>query len=802
MKFNLIFILLAAFIPAFAQPGKTTVSGTAVDKITQQSIEFVNVLLLNAKDSSTVNGTITDKKGKFIFDDVLPGNYFISYSHIAYNGSATQQLNITGNQKNINLGIVQMNGGEKKLKEVVVTSKKTALNTSIDRKVYNVDQDILSTSGAASDILKNIPSVEVDIDGQISLRGSANVMILINGKLSPLMGKTRAEVLQSLPANSIERIEVITNPSARYRPDGTSGIINIVLKKNIKQGFNGSVTMNAGNKDRFNGNLAMSYNPGKLNLFGSYSLRRDNRNRKSKIDRTYFDSSGKADSYYYEPSTSGMRPLTHFATLGFDYSINERNSFGISGDYYYRKITRRDVQYKYTYDGQYNLIENYNRFRLDPEWENQKNVAAFVEHKFKKEDHELRLEFNHSTSDEVEANQYWNVYYVPARPVEYDNTRIRQLDNENQLTLDYTLPINESSKLEAGYDGSFNKKDLDFYGEYYDTAQKKFVKDIVKTNLFLYKESIQAVYLTYEKAFNAFGFSAGVRAEQVNISGRLVTIDSAIKNNYFKLYPTLHLSYEFDDDNELQLNYSRRINRPDPDELNPFPEYRDPRNLRAGNPKLLPEIINSVEFGYKWKNKKFSFVPSLYYRYKTNGFTELIKQIDDSTFLTTSQNLSKDQSAGLELIFSARAGKFFSGNISSNIFYNRIDATSLGYTGNKSIVSFSTNLNTTFTLTKNTMLQLSANYRSARLTPQGKVYPNYLANVGVRQDLLKKKLSITITLSDIFATNRYKTDFNTKFFNQYSLSRRDVRIFYIGASYRFGHTKKPKEQKMQFDAEQ
>ncbi len=801
MKFILILFSLLVFVPAFSQPGKIVVSGTVIDKIKQQPVEFVNVLLLNAKDSSTVNGTITDKKGKFIFDDVLAGNYFISYSHIGYKATATQPLNITGEQKNINLGIVEVNAGEKKLNEVIVTSKKTTLNTSIDRKVYNVDQDILSKSGAASDILKNIPSVEVDIDGNVSLRGSANVMILINGKLSPLMGKTRAEVLQSLPANSIERIEVITNPSARYRPDGTSGIINIVLKKNIKQGFNGSITANAGNKDRYNGNLALSYNPGKLNVFGSYSLRQDSRNRKNKIDRTYFDSSGKADSYYYEPSTSGMRPLTHFASLGFDYSINERNSFGISGNYYYRKITRRDVQYKYTYDRQYNLIDNYDRFRLDPEWENQKNFAVFVEHKFKKEDHELRLEFNHSTSDEVEANSYWNVYYVPARPVEYDNTRIRQLDNENQLTLDYTLPINESSKLEAGYDASFNTKDLDFYGEYYDTAQKKFIRDIVKTNLFLYKESIQAVYMTYEKSFKAFGFSAGLRAEQVNINGRLVTIDSLIKNNYFKLYPTLHLAYNFNDDNELQLNYSRRINRPDPDELNPFPEYRDPRNLRAGNPKLLPEIINSVEFGYKWQNKNFSFFPSLYYRYKTNGFTELIRQINDSTFLTTSENLSNDQSTGLELIFSAKAGKFFSGNISGNIFYNRIDATELGYAGSKSIVSFSTNLNTNFTITKNTMLQLSANYRSARLTPQGKVYPNYLANVGVRQDLLKKKLSITLTISDLFATNRYKTDFNTKFFNQSSLGRRDVRIFYVGASYRFGHTKKPKEQKIQFDAE-
>jgi outer membrane receptor protein involved in Fe transport len=329
------------------------------------------------------------------------------------------------------------------------------------------------------------------------------------------------------------------------------------------------------------------------------------------------------------------------------------------------------------------------------------------------------------------------------------------------------------------------------------------VKDIFKTNLFLYKESIQAVYLTYEKSFKAFGFSAGVRAEQVNIKGNLVTIDSLIQNNYFKLYPTLHLSYEIDDDNELQLNYSRRINRPDPDELNPFPEYRDPRNLRAGNPKLLPEMINSVEFGYKWKNKNYSFVPSIYYRYRTNGFTEVIKPINDSTLLITTENLSNDQSAGLELIFSAKAAKIFTGNISSNIFYNQIDASNLGYAQKKSIVSFSTNINTTFTVTKTTMVQVSGNYRSARLTPQGKQYARFVANMGLRQDMLKKKMALTLTLSDIFASGKDKRDFNTTYLNQTAVGTRDVQIFYIGFSYRFGKTpKQSKEQKLQFEGDQ
>lgn len=803
MRFIYFFVFLLSINPLLAQPGKTNVTGTIVDQTSRQPIEFVTVVLLNKKDSTTIKGTITDKKGEFIIKEILPGNYLIRYSYIGYNNFTAQELKITGTQKNTNLGIVELSSDAKKLNEVVVATTKTTLNTSIDRKVYNVDQDIMSKSGAASDILKNIPSVEVDIDGQVSLRGSADVMILINGKLSPLMGKTRAEVLQSLPANSIERIEVITNPSARYRPDGTSGIINIVLKKNIKPGWNGTVTANAGNKDRYNGNISLNYNPGKMNLFGSYSLRQDNRKRTNKIDRIYFDSAGKLSSYYNETNISKLRPVTHFANLGLDYNFNAQNSFGISADYFDRKLTRHDVINKFTYNDQQTLIENYDRFRYDPEFEKQTNVTAFFERKFKKEDHELRVEFNNSISTEAEDNHYWNVYYLPARPTDLDNTLIKLKDNESQLTIDYTLPINESSSMELGYDGSFLKEDLDFYGEYYDTAQRIFIKDAVKTNLFLYKESVQAIYVTYQKSFEAFGFSVGLRAEQVNLKGNLVTIDSLIQNNYFKLYPTLHLSYEIDDDNELQLNYSRRINRPDPDELNPFPEYRDPRNLYAGNPKLLPEIINSVEFGYKWKNKNYSFVPSIYYRYRTNGFTEVIKPINDSTLLTTSENLSNDQSAGLELIFSAKAKKFFSGNLSGNIFYNQIDASNLGYAQNKSIVSFSANMNTTFTVTKTSMIQLSGNYRSARLTPQGKVYPRFVANMGLRQDMLKKKLALTLTVSDLFASGKDKRDLNSQYLNQNSLGRRDVQIFYIGVSYRFGKTiKQPKEEKLQFDTEQ
>jgi outer membrane receptor protein involved in Fe transport len=794
---GLIAVLIAVSISSFTQ---TILSGSVLDKANRQPIEFASISLLQLKDSNVVQGTTTDKKGKFTLD-VKPGNYTLQCTFIGYNKIKTTSFVIAMGTAKYNVGELQLEQGGGKLNEVKVTATSRAtLNTSIDRKTYNVENDIMSKSGSASDILKNVPSVEVDIDGNVSLRGSGDVMILINGKPSPLMGRTRSEVLQQLPANSIERIEVITNPSARYRPDGVSGIINIVLKKNIRNGFNGTVTANAGNSERYNGNVNLNYKPKNLNLFGSYSIRQDARKRYNNIDRTNFDTTSHLPaSYYSQVINSFSHPVANIVNGGVDYTINSHNAVGASGTYYYRKQTRNDVTANLTYNSSKNLAGDYNRLRYDPEFEKQENGTFYFQHQFPKEDHELRVEFNTSNEDEVEDNHYTNVYRLPLKVSSMDNTLIKQGTSENQLTIDYSNPLTEDSKLEAGYDRLYDKVDLNFYGEYFDINQNRFVKDAVKSNQFIYTDDIHALYATYQKSFEKFGYSVGIRAEQAFTKGHLVTIDSFVNNDYFNIYPTIHLSYKLSEQHELQLNYSKRVHRPEADELNPFPEYQDPRNLHAGNPKLLPEIIHSIEFGYKFQNKVFSFVPSVYYRNKQNGFTSVIVPLNDTTLLSTSQNLSKDQSAGLELIFSVKASKWVSANWSTNVFYNKIDASNLGYLGNKSIYSMTSSFTANITFTKTTMMQVSSNYRSARLTPQGKLYPSIVVNTGIRQDLLKKKMSVTLTASDLFQSLRQRNDLETPYLKQTSFNRRDGLIVYLGVSYRFGVTTKQKEEKLQFD---
>jgi len=799
IKWKFFFLVVASSmsLSLFCQPKNGTITGRVLDKSTQLPVELVNVSLFSEKDSA-VKTEVTDKSGNYFFKDIGQGSYRLRFSYTGVVITETKRFSISPGQSAIELGVTEINLA-KALAEVVVTGKKSILRTSIDRKVYEVSQDLMSKSGSASDILKTIPHVHVEIEGNVSLRGSGEVMILINGRPSPLMGRNRAEVLQQFPANTIERIEVITNPSSRFRPDGTSGIINIVLKKNTIKGFTGTIIGNAGNRERYNGSISLNYKKGHFNSFLTYSIRQDERNRYNELDRVYFDTAGKISGYYRENGRSKARPLSHLWRGGMDYSVDSLNTIGIAASYLPSGLTRNDLLQR-TYTDMNNLLTGQSdRTRNAPATEYEKDVTMYWQHNFKKEDQELRVEATASSQAEDEKNYYNNRYYYPSRRALPDNNWVNQVEKNQQVTIDYVNPVAEDSKWELGYAGSFIQQDIDFYVEDYDTLQNKFIPNRLRSNRFLYDESVHAGYATYQHRVNAFSFSLGLRAEQADTKVNLLTLDSVIRNRYFQVYPTIHVALELEK-GELQLNYSRRVNRPDGDEMNPFPEYIDPLNLRAGNPRLLPEYIHSVELGYQLKGKQFSFVPSIYYRYKYNAFTTVTKRFNDTVLLTTRENLSNDRSAGIELILSANPGKFFSSNLSANIFYNTIQADNLGILQKKSIVSFSTNFNSSFTFSPTTQLQVNCNYRSARQTAQGKFFPTFVVNAGARQDLFKKKLAITLTVSDLLKTLRQKVALNTAFLQQTAVTTRDARILYLGLSYRFGGVaKKPAAEKMQFD---
>ena len=461
---------------------------------------------------------------------------------------------------------------------------------------------------------------------------------------------------------------------------------------------------------------------------------------------------------------------------------------------------RNDISSSIYTNGLGGVTESYDRNRYDNEFEKEYDYSIYYEHRFSNEDQKIRTEFTGSHAPEQEDNHYTNIYYYPAIPTQYDNTLIKQTEDINQLTIEYSNPISETTNLEAGYEGNFNKNDFDFYSEYFDTTQNKFIKNVNQTSRFIYNENIHAVYATYDHSFGSFGFQEGLRIEQSIGKANLVTNDSSFSKKYFNLYPTLHISYNFSDLTKLQASYSRRVRRPESDDINPFPEYQDPRNIRAGNPNLLPEYIHSLELGFNYQTDEYSILPSLYYRYNSNSFTRVTQLINDTTSLTTEENLSNDQSAGFELICSASIKNLLTINANTDVFYDQIDASNLGYSNKKSIISWSGSGTLNMNVTKTLMLQFNSNYRSARLTPQGEFRPRFVVNLGARQEFLDGKLSLLMTVSDLFNSLKREININTVALIESSIATRDSRIFYLGLSYNFGSkSKKTKDTQLKYE---
>jgi len=795
----LIGVLLTSFAHSAQQITNGSITGKTVENSTKTPIERANVLLFKAEDGSQVSGTTTDKNGIFNFYNLPNGSYYLKISFIGFETLTTRLFTIK-NEK-YDLGTLAITVSPIVMGNVEVTAEKETFNNSIDRKVYNVEKDILSQTGSASDLLQNIPSVSVDVDGNVSLRGAGNVTIFINGKPSLLMRKNSAVALQQMPANTIERIEVITNPSAKYKPDGVGGIINIVLKKESRSGLNGTVIANAGNLNRYNANATVNYNPGKINLFGSYGVRRNNSPRIYIDSRVKKDSLNQVTSYYDNTSSSSVKPVAHIANLGLDYSINDKNKFSLSGDYFYQDSYHTQNSQTTFRDGMRQITTDFTADRTNDEYEKEYEINSNYEHNFDKEDHVLNFELNYSGYDEKEDNHYDEIYTAPGFSNALRHILVKKGGHLVEFYAEYTYPIDEETELEAGYVGEFMRDDIRYLGEDYDQQTSQWITDFNKTNRFLFHQDIHALYATFGHSIEDFSFLAGLRAEQALITSNLVTSDSTIPNNYFKLYPTLHLAYDVGDNHEFQFNYSRRVRRADSDEHNPFAEYSDPRNMEAGNPKIKPEQIHSVEFGYHLKQKHFSILPTVYYRYKYDAFTEIRQFVNETTMLTTFANLSTDRSAGMEFIVSGDLKKYLSLNFNADAFYQVIDASNLGYSDQKSTVSWNAKLAANLHVASSNLIQINAYYRSARLTPQGKRLPSFLLNLGMRQVLFNQKASLTLTVSDVFKSLKWRRRIDTSILYEETESKRNSQIIYLGFTYRFGKSANKEKEKEEFKFE-
>ncbi len=773
--------------------------GTVTDAGANRSVEFVAVTLKQT-DGTMVQSTVTDARGKFTLEKVLPGDYTVAYNLVGADGRTSARFSVVAESARLDLGRLSLGEPVVKMEKFEVQAKPVALLNAIDRKVYRVGQEIQSATGSASDLLQNIPSVQVDIDGNVSLRGSDNVMILVNGRTSTLMGRSRAEVLQQLPADSIEKIEVITNPSAKYKPDGTAGIINIVLKQKREGRFSAVANAAVGTNDRYNAGASINYNAGAVGLFGSASVRQDDRERRGSDVRTIVDPATGATIRAEKTTLEHSRPLSRLVRAGAEYSVDDHNKVGLTGNFNRRTFERHATDYNVVRDGRGTITAEFDRTRLDPEFEESHEGKATWQHKFADEDHELNFEFKSSSTRELEDNRYTNVFRAPMQSPTRDNTLIKNANRGQESVVEYTRPLGDEAKFEAGYTVTSDRLDQDFGVARFNAGTGQFVTDVTQSNRFALASDIHAFYATYGRTFGKFGLLAGLRPEIATVTSHLLNTGVTVPNDYTRIYPSLHLSYHLTDKHEFQLNYSHRVHRPEADELNPFPEYADPFNLRAGNPKLLPEDIHSVEAGYSFKQDDTSLTSTIYHRYLYHGFTTITRSLGGGVLLTTRENLSESRSTGLELTANTELGKIASLNFSSNTFFNTIDASNLGFSTRKSDVSWTAKLGASFRLPKATLIQFNTNYTSSRLTPQGSRRPTFVGNLSVRHDLLQKKAAVVLTISDLFNSLKESSRLDTPLLKQEIVRRRSARIVYLGFIYNFGKpVKKEKDDALKFD---
>ena len=780
--------------------GEGAIAGTVVEESSNHAIQYATVALESAKDKRVLRTIATDASGAFSFESVPLGQYVLAYSLVGGEAQETVPFALDGQHRVHKTGALTINTENGvKMAKIDVSSRKEAFYNSIDRKVYNVGKEIQSANGSASELMQNIPSVQVDIDGNVSLRGSSSVLILIDGRPSTLMGANRAAVLEQMPADTIDRIEVITNPSAKYKPDGTSGIINIVLKKKHDPGYASTVRMGVGNDRRYSASISGNYNPGKYNLYGTYSLRQDDRVRTATDDRTHLDQATNTVIGTKQTTIERARPLSHIGQVGIDYKASDDNKIGAVARYNYRGFTRYSTEHDQSFDSNGTLTKSYDRLRVDPEVERDAELKTTFQHSFAKEGEELNIELQGSDHKEQEDNHYTNVYLNPLLKDGFDNKRITQKEKSTELLAEYVYPMENDGKFETGYSREGSKLDGEHFGTLFDPLAGVFVLDPVATNRFIFNQTIHSLYGTFGRPWGKFGFLTGLRLEQSYIDTNQVTSNLVNSQNYFRVYPTLHLSYELSDVSQLQLNYSRRVRRPESDDLNPYPEYQDPFNLRAGNPKLMPEDIHSLEAGYHYKKEATSYLAGVYFRQLYHGMTQVTRYIDSATLLTTKENLAQNRSGGIELAATREIGKV-SVNGSANIYYSQIDASNLGFSSRRSTVTWDAKLSANYQLSKATFFQFNSNFTAKRLTPQGYRFPTYVANFGIKHELKDKKTSLVLTVSDLFNSYKERSIIDIPGLHDETTRRRTSRIVYAGIVYNLGKVSKKKDDSLQYDS--
>ncbi|MFD3001415.1 TonB-dependent receptor domain-containing protein [Pontibacter toksunensis] len=785
-RLSIFLFFLLSPLALLAQDGTALgrVTGTVVQGPQKTPLGFANVVLLTPHDSSLVTGATTDISGKFVLERVPFGSYTLRVSIVGYPTKFVSNVAVSQDNPTVALNNVAMGAANTRLSEVEITAERELVEYDLDKRVVNVSQDISAESGTVADVLQNVPSVTVDIDGNVSLRGSSNVTILVDGKRTSLANLS----MDQIPANLIESIEIVTNPSSKYDPEGTSGVINLILKEDKNLGLNGTATVNVGTFENYNTSINLNYGLGKLSLNGGYDFRHRTRPGVSSTFTTYY---GDSLDYTYLDQVRERQSLdiNHNFRLGADYQLSPKHA--ISASAFYRTDYEEDtgdLLYRFLGEDR-GLIGT--RTRQTEEGEEGYNMDLNLGYRqtFEREGQELTADLVYTNNADDEESE-WVDQNMEVLTRQYTLTN----DKNRRFTAqaDYVHPFSENSNLEAGFRSSLQRLDEDasFYDYNYEVGQFLFNDTI--SNRFVYDEHVHSLYANYSNKFRSISYQFGLRAEQTLTTADQRTQDMVYENDYFSLFPSLFVTHDINDDNKVQFSYSRRINRPRSRFLNPFVDRSDRFDVDFGNPQLNPEFINSLELGYLKYWGSSSFNVSTFYRHTTDQIQRLRRPAvvteDGETFTrleTTFINLASGASYGVEFAGTHTVGNWWRLNGSLSGFRTDLNDSQGDTELSNSQFSWNTRVNSTMTVWKDLDIQANAFYRAPMATIQGRREQLFSADLGLRKDVLDKRGTVMLRVSDIFNTRQWNfVSFEEGVFRSESNNRRQSRIIYVGFTYR------------------
>lgn len=818
--FLLSIIILFAYNSLNATSDKNiTVKGKVIDAETKQPLEYATISFYSLTQNKIVDGVITNTEGEFNLK-VAKDTYNIKIEYISYKPFIINNKKIT---ENLDLGTISLQLNLETLDAVEVVAERTTVEIKLDKKIYNIGKDLTTAGGTISDALNNVPSVSVNIEGGISLRGNENVKILINGKPSAMAGFGDTNVLSQLPAEAIERVEVITSPSARYDAEGTAGILNIILRQKETLGFNGSLNLTVGNPDNLGISTNINYRTEKFNLFSNLGFRYFNSPRNSFSDAEYFNvDPGDFDRIIEDEKVERLN-RNYNASLGMEYFLSKKTS--LTGTLFYRYGEDRDTSINNSdrfING--NLDEQTQRIEKQNEDGNNFQFAINYITKFDNAGHELTVDIQIESGSE-EQFTYYNEDYIftnktNTEPFQIENIAQNEDDKEYLFQVDYVKPIGKNSRFEAGCRGNFENSVTNYLLEQENLSTGDLEINDALSNIFDYTENVNAFYTQYGTKFGDFSFLLGLRLENTQLKGKIDSrltaselevfygfpIDTDFNNNYLGLFPTLNLIYNLsgesnNSEESITFGYNRRINRPRGWFINPFPSRSSRTNVFQGNPNLSPVFASAFDLGYLKRWEELTLTTSVYYQYETDSFERIEENTGEQTsdgidiIRTIPVNLSTNKRTGAELGLLYNPAKWLRLNSSFNFFQFNTEGEFNGRDYSAKNTSWFARFSSKVTLPSKIDWQTNAFYRAARQSAQGENQGIFSLDLAFSKEIFNDNATISLNVRDLLNSRKGKSLTTTDTYRRYREFQWRQRQINLSFMYRFNQQKRRNDRR-------